>query len=111
VSTKLSEAQGWFPDFDELSKQDLSKVKLMWVNYPHMPTGTLPSDDMFDKLIAFGKQHGILICHDNPYSFILNDEPKSILSVPGAKGYCVGAQFPEQSSKYGWLESWRFGGC
>ena len=82
---KLSEAKGWFPDFEELSKQDLSKVKLMWVNYPHMPTGTLPSDDMFDKLIAFGKQHGILICHDNPYSFILNDEPKSILSVPGAK--------------------------
>lgn len=82
---KLSEDKGWFPDLGELAKQDLSNVKLMWVNYPHMPTGTLPSDGMFADLVDFGKAFGILICHDNPYSFILNDDPRSILSVPGAK--------------------------
>ena len=82
---KLSNELGWFPDLDELSGQDLSAVKLMWVNYPHMPTGTLPTDELFEKLVAFGRKHGILICHDNPYSFILNDHPKSLLSVPGSK--------------------------
>lgn len=81
----LSEANGWFPDFDALEKEDLSRVKLMWVNYPHMPTGTAATEEVFTKLVEFGKKHGILICHDNPYSFILNDAPKSILAGPGAK--------------------------
>ncbi len=81
----LTEAQGWFPDFAALEQQDLSRVKLMWVNYPHMPTGTAATMEVFEKLVAFGRKHGILICHDNPYSFILNSEPKSILAVEGAK--------------------------
>ncbi len=84
-SYTLTEANGWFPDFNALEQEDLSRVKLMWVNYPHMPTGTSATDEVFEQLVAFGKKHGILICHDNPYSFILNDTPKSILAVPGAK--------------------------
>ncbi|WP_143960044.1 pyridoxal phosphate-dependent aminotransferase [Litoribacter populi] len=82
---ELSAENNWQPDFDALGKQDLSKVKIMWVNYPHMPTGALASEDLFEKLVAFGQKHEILIVHDNPYSFILNPEPKSILSVEGAK--------------------------
>ena len=77
------------PGFDALEKSDLSKVKLMWVNYPHMPTGAQPSKTVFEDLVAFGKRHNILIVNDNPYSFILNDSPKSILSVEGAKDVCI----------------------
>lgn len=81
----LKEEHQWMPDFESLESEDLSRVKLMWVNYPHMPTGTLPDRQLFEKLISFGKKHQILICHDNPYSFILNENPMSILSVDGAK--------------------------
>lgn len=81
----LSEENGWQPNFEELEKQDLSKVKIMWVNYPHMPTGTNATLETFEKLIAFGKKHQILIINDNPYSFVLNENPMSILSVEGAK--------------------------
>src|SRR5690606_17121873 len=80
----LKEETGWLPDLEALEAQDLEKVKLMWVNYPHMPTGAAATDEVFQKLVAFGKKHNILIVNDNPYSFILNDEPKSILSTPGA---------------------------
>ncbi len=66
----------------------MKKVKLMFVNYPQMPTGQLPSRKLFEKLVAFGKEHNILIIHDNPYSFILNENPMSLLSVEGAKD-CV----------------------
>jgi aspartate/methionine/tyrosine aminotransferase len=82
---QLKEALGWFPDLEALEREDLSRVKLMWVNYPHMPTGTAATEEGFRQLVAFGKKHGILICHDNPYSFILNEAPKSILAVEGAK--------------------------
>lgn len=76
----LSEENNWWPDFEKLEKTDLSKVKLMWVNYPHMPTGAVGSAELFQKLISFGKKHKILICHDNPYSQVLNTEvPLSIL--------------------------------
>lgn len=85
IDYELKEANNYYPDFDALKKIDLSKVKLMWVNYPQMPTGQPASIQFFEQLIAFGKKHNILICHDNPYSFILNDEPLSILSVEGAK--------------------------
>ncbi|SFQ48836.1 pyridoxal phosphate-dependent aminotransferase [Parafilimonas terrae] len=85
IDYELKEANNYYPDFDALEKNDLSKVKLMWVNYPQMPTGQPASIKLFEQLIAFGKKHNILICHDNPYSFILNDEPLSILSVEGAK--------------------------
>lgn len=75
VPYELNESTGWFPDFAALEKTDLSRVKLMWVNYPHMPTGTKGNADLFKKLIEFGRRHQILICHDNPYAMVLNDEP------------------------------------
>lgn len=81
----LSDANNWQPNYKELEEQDLSDVKIMWVNYPHMPTGTNATLETFEKLVAFGKKHQILIINDNPYSFILNDNPVSILQVEGAK--------------------------
>ena len=81
----LKAASNWQPNFQELESQDLSDVKIMWVNYPHMPTGTDATMATFEKLVAFGKKHNILIINDNPYSFILNDNPISILQVEGAK--------------------------
>ena len=81
----LSAATNWQPNFEELENQDLSAVKIMWVNYPHMPTGTDATITTFERLIAFGKKHQILIVNDNPYSFILNKKPISILQVEGAK--------------------------
>lgn len=84
IKYRLNEANGWYPDFEELEKLPLDKIKLMWVNYPHMPTGAPADSGVFERVIAFGKKHDIVIAHDNPYSFILNEEPKSILQVPGA---------------------------
>ena len=81
----LSDATNWQPDFKNLEAQDLTDVKIMWVNYPHMPTGTDATLETFQKLVAFGKKYNILIINDNPYSFILNDKPISILQVEGAK--------------------------
>tara|TARA_R110001592_G_scaffold18575_4_gene76930 strand:- start:1810 stop:2982 length:1173 start_codon:yes stop_codon:yes gene_type:complete len=81
----LSKENNWQPNFEELENQDLSGVKMMWVNYPHMPTGTNATLETLEKLVAFGKKHQILIINDNPYSFILNDNPISILQVKGAK--------------------------
>lgn len=80
----LNESNDWQPDFDQLAQADLSKVKIMWVNYPHMPSGKPASRALFERLIAFGKEHSILIINDNPYSFILNDQPLSLMSVDGA---------------------------
>ena len=81
----LCDENNWQPNFEELESQDLTEVKIMWVNYPHMPTGTNATIETFEKLVAFGKKHQILIINDNPYSFILNDNPISILEVEGAK--------------------------
>ena len=81
----LDADNNWLPNLKEIAKQDLSKVKLMWVNYPHMPTGAKASKAFFEELVVFAKQHQILIINDNPYSFILNEEPLSILSINGAK--------------------------
>jgi LL-diaminopimelate aminotransferase len=89
VSYDLDENNNWEPDFEALEQMDLSSVKLMWVNYPNMPTGANASIELFKKLVAFGKKHSIVICNDNPYSFILNDEKLSILSVEGAKDICI----------------------
>jgi aspartate/methionine/tyrosine aminotransferase len=89
ISYDLDEKNNWYPDFVALEKKDLSNVKLMWVNYPNMPTGANATIDLFEKLVAFGKKHNIVICNDNPYSFILNDEKLSILSVEGAKDICI----------------------
>lgn len=81
----LQEELNWYPDLEALAATDLSKVKLMFVNYPHMPTGQQTSPDLFEKLVSFAKAHQILLVHDNPYSFILNDQPASLLKIPGAK--------------------------
>lgn len=85
----LTGESGWFPDFDALERLPLDKIKLMWVNYPHMPTGARPTRELFEKIVDFGRRHGIVIVHDNPYSFILNDEPMSMLSVDGAKDIVI----------------------
>jgi len=85
VFYNLDEKHDWQPNFEELEQQDLTNVKIMWVNYPHMPTGINALKETFEKLVAFGKQHQILIVNDNPYSFILNEKPLSILQVDGAK--------------------------
>ncbi|WP_366185058.1 aminotransferase class I/II-fold pyridoxal phosphate-dependent enzyme [Flavobacterium ovatum] len=81
----LKEATNWEPDFEALEQLDLSKVKIMWIGYPHMPTGARGSVALFEKLIAFAKKHNILLVNDNPYSFVLNDKPMSLLQVEGAK--------------------------
>lgn len=106
IEYDLLEENGWLPDFDALEKQDLSRVKLMWMNYPNMPTGTNASKELFEKLVAFGKKHNIIICHDNPYSFILNDNPMSILSVEGAKDICIELNSLSKSHN---MSGWRMG--
>ncbi|MVZ61981.1 pyridoxal phosphate-dependent aminotransferase [Sphingobacterium humi] len=106
VPYELKEEKQWLPDLEALAKTDLSKVKLMWINYPHMPTGTLATEEIFEKLVAFGKKHQILICHDNPYSFILNEHPRSLLSVPGAKEVAIELNSLSKSSN---MAGWRIG--
>ena len=81
---RLNAAFGFYPDFEESEMQDLSGVKLIFVNYPNMPTGTHPTVDLFEKLVAFAGKHNILLVHDNPYSFVRNNLQLSILSIPGA---------------------------
>lgn len=85
----LRPENGWEPDFEALERMPLDKIKLMWVNYPHMPTGTPASAELFEKIVDFGRRHSIVIAHDNPYSFILNNNPLSILEVPGAKDIVI----------------------
>ncbi len=85
----LTEEGGWLPDFEALERLPLDRIKLMWVNYPHMPTGRQATMETFRRLIDFGRRHGIVIAHDNPYSFILNREPMSILQVEGAKDVAI----------------------
>ena len=107
VDYELKEENNYYPDFNLLEKKkDLSKVKLMWVNYPQMPTGQPASMEVFEKLIAFGKKHNILICHDNPYSFILNETPKSLLSIDGAKDVALELNSLSKSSN---MAGWRVG--
>ena len=106
VEYKLKEKNNWFPDFEELEKNDLNKVRLMFVNYPHMPTGKLPTREMFIQLIEFAKKHNILICHDNPYSFILNDSPQSLLSIDGAKDVVIELNSLSKSHN---MAGWRIG--
>ena len=102
----LSDATNWQPDFEALEKMNLSKVKLMWVSYPHMPTGKNGNLELFEKLIAFGKKHNILIVNDNPYSFVLNENPISILQVEGAKD--VALELNSLSKTYN-MAGWRVG--
>ena len=108
VDYDLTSANNWEPDFDALDKQVAAGgvFKLMWINYPQMPTGQLPSAGLFEKIVAFGKKHNILICHDNPYSFILNDNPTSILHVPGAKEVAIELNSLSKSHN---MAGWRVG--
>lgn len=103
---KLREKNNYEPDFNKLSKKSLKKVKLMFVNYPQMPTGQLPSKELFEKLVAFGKENKILIIHDNPYSFILNENPMSLLSVEGAKDCVIELNSLSKSQN---MAGWRVG--
>lgn len=102
----LDENNNWQPDFEKLEAMDLSKVKLMWVNYPNMPTGANGSLDLFEKLVAFGKKLNIVIAHDNPYSLILNNKPLSILQVEGAKDICIELNSMSKSHN---MPGWRIG--
>ena len=106
ISYDLDENNNWQPDFDALEQIDLSNVKLMWVNYPNMPTGASATPELFQKLVAFGKKHGIVICNDNPYSFILNENRLSILQVEGAKDCCIELNSMSKSHN---MPGWRMG--
>ena len=102
----LDEKNGWFPDLQKIEESDLDKVKLMWINYPHMPTGTKGSGQLFEKLVAFALKHGLLLCNDNPYSFILNKEYLSLLSVDGAKETALELNSLSKSHN---MAGWRIG--
>ena len=106
VTYGLREDNGWQPDFESLEAMDLSGVKIMWTNYPNMPTGALATKELYSRLVDFGRRHGILICNDNPYSFILNDNPLSILAQPGAKECCLELN---SLSKAHNMAGWRIG--
>jgi aspartate/methionine/tyrosine aminotransferase len=103
---KLNEKTGWQPDLATLEKSNLSKVKLMWVNYPHMPTGVKGSMELFEKLVAFCRKHEILLVNDNPYSFILNKDYKSVLAVEGAKEVALELNSLSKSHN---MAGWRVG--
>lgn len=110
-SYTLLEENNWYPDFDVLESMYSSRVKLMFVNYPHMPTGKAPSREMFTQLVAFAKKHKILLVHDNPYSFILprllsGEKPMSLLSIPGAKEVAVELNSLSKSHN---MAGWRIG--
>ena len=102
----LLENNHWQPDFDALEKMDLSKVKLMWTNYPNMPTGGNASMELYARIVDFARRHHIVVVNDNPYSFILNKKPISILNVPGAKECCI--EFNSMSKSHN-MPGWRFG--
>ena len=102
----LISENNWEPNFKQLEQQDLSTVKLMWVNYPHMPTGAKATENLFKKLIAFGKKHQLLIINDNPYSFVLNDTPLSILGTEGAKETAIELNSLSKSFN---MAGWRVG--
>lgn len=107
VDYELKEENNWYPDFEALDQLvGQGGFKLMWVNYPQMPTGKLPEKALFEKLVAFGKKHQLLICHDNPYSFILNESPSSLLSVEGAKEVAIELNSLSKSQN---MAGWRVG--
>lgn len=103
---RLKPENGWQPDFKELGKLPLDKIKLMWINYPHMPTGAKADVKVFEQIVKFGKSHGIVIAHDNPYSFILNSEPQSLLGIPGASDIALELNSLSKSHN---MAGWRMG--
>lgn len=108
VNYNLLEDDGWQPDFEQLEQMDLSKVRLMWTNYPHMPTGGAARRETYERLVDFARRHQIVIVNDNPYSFILNEHPLSIMQVPGAKDCCI--EFNSLSKSHN-MPGWRVGMC
>lgn len=102
----LTEDGGWQPDFDTLEQMPLDGVKLMWLNYPHMPTGAPATREIFRRAVEFGRRHGIVIVNDNPYSFILNDEPLSLLQIPGVQD--IGIELNSLSKAHN-MAGWRVG--
>jgi hypothetical protein len=102
----LKETNGWLPDFNELENSDLTNVKLMWVNYPHMPTGTRSSGILLERIVRFGEKHNILICNDNPYSFILNEHHHSILAAKGGMDFALELNSLSKSHN---MAGWRIG--
>ena len=102
----LKEENGWYPDFDALEKMDLDGVKLMWTNYPGMPTGAKATPELYERIAEFGKRHGILVVNDNPYSFIRTSEHLSLIAVPGAKECCLEMN---SLSKAHNMAGWRLG--
>ena len=106
VNYDLKEENGWMPDFNALEQMDMSRVKLMWTNYPNMPTGANAKPELYEKLVSLARRKGIVIVNDNPYSFILNDKPLSILSIPGAKDCCI--EFNSMSKSHN-MPGWRIG--
>lgn len=108
VNYNLREDDGWQPDFDELECMDLSNVRLMWTNYPNMPTGAPARMATYERLVDFARRHSIVIVNDNPYSFILNEKPISLLEVPGAKDCCI--EFNSMSKSHN-MPGWRVGMC
>ena len=108
VNYNLCEDNGWQPDFDELEKMDLSRVKLMWTNYPNMPTGGRARRETYERLVRFAQEHSIVVVNDNPYSFILSEERLSILQIPGAKDCCI--EFNSMSKSHN-MPGWRVGLC
>ena len=108
VNYNLREENGWQPDFDELERMDLTNVKLMWTNYPNMPTGAPARKETYERLVQFAREHQIVVVNDNPYSFILNEQPFSLLQVPGAKDCCI--EFNSMSKSHN-MPGWRVGLC
>lgn len=106
IKYDLLEKNGWYPDFDQLEKMDLTGVKLMWTNYPGMPTGAKATPELYERLVDFARRHRILLINDNPYSFIRNTDPLSILAVPGAKECCLEMN---SLSKAHNMAGWRLG--
>lgn len=107
INYDLLESNGWQPDFNQLESMDLSGVKLMWTNYPNMPTGGRATRELYEKIVDFAKRHDIVVVNDNPYSFILNqDEHLSILQIPGAKDHCI--EFNSMSKSHN-MPGWRIG--
>lgn len=108
VTYGLRECNGWQPDFDELESMDLSRVKLVWTNYPNMPTGGNARMETYERLVRFAREHGVVVVNDNPYSLILNEKPLSLLQVPGAKGCCIELNSMSKSHN---MPGWRVGLC
>ena len=112
INYNLKQENNWHPNLEALEEADakgeisLKDIKIMWCNYPNMPTGANSSIELFEKLVAFGKKHNIVICHDNPYSFVLTEKPLSILDIDGAKDICIELNSLSKSSN---MPGWRIG--